>query len=493
MTSSELLKTFDFITNNRLSKVNVSKTASNDYQIHLLPNFSASQLKLIVDLSSSDKEAIKKLNSPLYSFQSGKVKYFLVDVETLVKNLETEYLIDPPYSRVSDLVGQISTRIKPDQGLSLQFYGKAQDACVPAFVGILLAQYSFKGALKKATEGNIEVAGLTPKFLKAALEKARAFAGATNIARHLVNLPPNWLHPVSYSKLIEGLFKNSKSVQVEVWDEKRLKKENMNLHLAVGKVGETAPRLVKIGIGPKTAKKRYAVIGKGITFDSGGLDLKPSQAMRLMKKDMGGSAAVVGQAYALSLLKPKCRVECYLALDENGVSEGAFRPGDIIQARNGLTVEIHNTDAEGRLVMADALTLATEGSKKPDAVFDAATLTGAIKVGLGAEVGGLFSNKKSLQNQFLKAAEDVGELFWPMPLVGKERHRLNSPVADLVNSTDGFGGAITAALFLENFINKTPWVHLDIYAWNDRASGALNESGGSGQAARALAQFFINQ
>ena len=252
------------------------------------------------------------------------------------------------------------------------------------------------------------------------------------------------------------------------------------------------PRLVKISYRPTKAAKGtqpIALVGKGITFDSGGLDIKPAAGMRLMKKDMGGSAAVVGAVYWAALTGAAHPIDAYVALAENSIGSRAFRPGDVLTARNGTTVEIHNTDAEGRLVLADALDVAVTASEKPRAVIDLATLTGAIKVALGANLAGLFTTDETLGAALAEAGTRAGDLTWAMPLVQRYRAQSNSNFADGVNAVDGFGGAITAALFLEKFARDVPWAHLDIYAWKDAADGAFAEGGGSGQGVLLLAEW----
>ena len=311
-----------------------------------------------------------------------------------------------------------------------------------------------------------------------------------NMARFLVDLPPNALNPKTYSEALEGVFSKAKNTKVTTWNMTRLKKEKMGLHIGVGQAAEEKPCLVHIQYRNGGKSQPLAFVGKGITFDSGGLDLKPASGMRLMKKDMGGSASVVGLAYWLTQSQLKLNCDFYLALAENSVSDESFRPGDILTARSGKTVEIHNTDAEGRLVLADALSVATE--KKPEFVLDIATLTGAIKYGLGANTPGLFSNSDNLAETLLRSGQSMGDVVWRMPLVPEERSRLRSEVADVVNCTDGFGGAITAALFLEMFTNNVPWAHLDIYAWNDSAKGPFRARGGSGQIVQLLSHFLEN-
>lgn len=366
------------------------------------------------------------------------------------------------------------------------------DQVAAALVGMELALYRFKRLMKsEPPKFKLELSHrgkpVSPRLLKESL----AVGQAMNLARHLVNLPPNLLTPESYAEFASQLFSGFKGFKVEVWRGERLKSERMGLMLAVGAGSATPPCLVHIRCRQGKSKKSgpIAFVGKGITFDTGGLDLKPSSGMRLMKKDMGGSAAVLALAYWAALAEVPVAADFYLALAENAVSSTSFRPSDVCVARSGASIEIHNTDAEGRLVLADALDVAVTASEKPKVVVDVATLTGAIKVALGAGLAGLFANDQKLNRDLLEAAAAAGDPVWPMPLVQKYRSTFNTPFADMVNSVDGFGGAITAALFLEKFVRDVPWAHLDIYAWKDSPEGPWLEAGGSGQAVALLAQW----
>lgn len=356
-----------------------------------------------------------------------------------------------------------------------------------ALTGLEIAMYRFKQVLKgEAPKFAVRLRGRRLAIKAVELEQKLALARGVNLARHLTNLPPNLLNPETYADFVKNFFAPFKGLKIEVWDEKRLAKENMNLHLAVGQGSKTQPRLVRLTYHGGGKSPAVALVGKGITFDSGGLDIKPSSGMRLMKKDMGGSAAVIGVLYWAALSRAKITIDAYLSLAENAVSGESFRPSDVIKARNGMSVEIHNTDAEGRLVLADAMALAVEPKAKPKALIDVATLTGAIKVALGSNLAGLFSNDPKLRKALHESGQDSGDPNWPMPLVQKYKAQLNSNFADMVNATDGFGGAITAALFLEKFAGEVPWAHLDIYAWKDSPDGAWCEAGGSGQGVASL-------
>lgn len=398
-----------------------------------------------------------------------------------------------PTTRVRDAMGAlISTleRLEVDAAeISLELN---KDELSAAITGLEIGLYRFKRVFR-AEDGKFKIAlKHAGKLLSEKAVEVLAVGGvAVNLARHLTNLPPNELNPVTYANFAAAFFAGMKGLKVEVWDEKRLRAEKMGLHYAVGEGSSTPPRLVHLRYRPAGAMKKapIAFVGKGITFDTGGLDIKPSSGMRLMKKDMGGSAAVMGLAYWAASTGAKQPMDFYLALAENAVSANSFRPSDVVTARNGITVEIHNTDAEGRLVLADALDVAISQKEKPRAVIDIATLTGAIKVALGGGLAGLFANDAKLSNAIAVASHEAGDLVWPMPLFQKYRSQTSSNFADMVNSVDGFGGAVTAALFLEKFVGDVPWAHLDIYAWKDSSDGCWLEGGGSGQSVLGLAEY----
>jgi len=400
------------------------------------------------------------------------------------------------FVRVRDAVGaSLGTLEKMEIGFAEYEFELDADNLEAALLGLEIALYRFKRVLK-GENGKIGLAlsNRGKAISDSALVNASVRGQAVNLARHMVNLPPNFLNPVTYAKAVQTLLGGGKSVKVEVWDEERLEKEGMGLHLGVGAASITPPRLVHIKYRPSGSGKKapLAFVGKGITFDSGGLDIKPSSGMRLMKKDMGGSAAVLGVAYWAVQTQAKQPMDFYLALAENAIGGKGFRPSDILTARNGQSVEIHNTDAEGRLVLADAMDVAVKASEKPRYLVDVATLTGAIKVALGSSLAGLFSNDAKLAQSINSAGQQVGDMSWIMPLFQKYRTQLNSPFADQVNAADGFGGAITAALFLEKFAGDVPWAHLDIYAWKDSGDGAWMEQGGSGQAVLGLVNWIEN-
>ena len=401
------------------------------------------------------------------------------------------------YARLRDHAGQALVQMlsfKVDK-LVLEFHELGVEEEHGALVGLEIAAYSYsenrpESAKARKKLPTVLIKDASDDLTDARMRESLRLGHSVNIARHLVNIPGGQLNPRTYSDAVEDLFKGSATVSVDVWKEDRLRKENMNLLLAVGGGAVEQPRLVRMSYRPKnTNAQPIAIVGKGITFDSGGLDIKPSSAMRWMKKDMGGSAAVVGIMRWAEQVGLPVPLDGYLSLAENSVSSNSFRPGDVITARNGLTIEIHNTDAEGRLALADALDVAVTQSEKPSCVIDLATLTGAIKVGLGADIAGLFCNNDVLAETVFEAGADRGDLCWPMPLFQSYKSLLRSNVADYANASDGFAGAITAALFLEFFVKDIPWAHLDIYAWKDAAGGPYAEGGGNGQPVQALAEF----
>lgn len=400
------------------------------------------------------------------------------------------------YAKIRDTLGSwLSSLIKGQVHFHILMTSELQRDCI---LGMMVAAemcgYTFKTqAWQRGVLFTLYGEGLSSSPKNLWLMEGRELGRAINLSRYLVDCPPNILNPSSYADYLSKLFQKSKMFEISLWNEKELIKQKMNLHVAVGAGSQTPSILVRLSSkkrasGKGSSKSKKALVGKGITFDSGGLDLKPSSGMRYMKKDMGGSAAVVGVAYYLDAVGAARSLvadyDFYLPLAENSVSHKSFRPSDIFESRSGLTVEIHNTDAEGRLVLADSLTLACE--QKPSEIIDVATLTGAIKVALGSEVAGLFANSDGLGDSLLKASEEMGDSAWRMPLVRSYKKQLQSPNADLINAIDGFGGAVTAALFLEAFVEKIPWAHLDIYAWNDKAQGPYLESGGNGQAVQLI-------
>ncbi len=276
----------------------------------------------------------------------------------------------------------------------------------------------------------------------------------------MVNEPPAVLYPESFANEVKTLF-SDKETTVEIWDEHRLAEEQCRAILAVGAGSSRPPRLVIMSHLCGGDEPPIVLVGKGVTFDSGGLSLKPSDAMIDMKCDMAGAATVVGVMHALARLGIRRNVIGFCGLAENMVSGTSYKLGDVIKTRSGKTIEILNTDAEGRVVLADTLDVAKD--YQPKAIVDLATLTGACMVALGRDVVGAMTNDDSLLKEIEAAASSEGELLWQLPMFKHYDEQVKSKVADIKNIGDGrWGGAITAAKFLENFVDDLPWVHLDI-------------------------------
>ncbi|MBW9211398.1 leucyl aminopeptidase [Mumia sp. zg.B21] len=324
----------------------------------------------------------------------------------------------------------------------------------------------------------------------ASLEAAKAVATAVNRTRDWVNTGPGDLTPAAFADAVTEAAKadGTAGVKVAVWDEVRLAKESCGGILGVGQGSSNPPRLVQVTYRPKKPVAHLALVGKGITFDSGGLSLKPGASMMTMKCDMAGAASVLAATFAIASLGLPVQVTCIASMAENMPSGTAMRPGDVIAIRGGTTVEVLNTDAEGRLVLADGLVVATEA--KPDVLVDVATLTGAAMVALGQQTAAVMSNDDALRDQVLDVADSVGEAFWALPITDEVTTRVtSSDVADLrQHNPKPAGGALFAAAFLQEFVGETRWAHLDIAgpAYND--GGAYDEvpKGGTGMSVRTL-------
>ena len=357
--------------------------------------------------------------------------------------------------------------------------------------GALLGGYTFtayrSGADEQKGVGTVVV--LTPgarrSEVRTAGHRAETVAAAVAAVRDLVNTPPCDLYPAVFAQRARAVVADL-PVTVRVLDETRLAKDGYGGLTGVGQGSMHPPRLVRLDYHPAGATHHIALVGKGITFDSGGLSIKPAAGMDAMKSDMAGAAAVLHTVVAAARLGVPVRLTGWLALAENLPSGTAMRPSDVITIRGGRTVEVLDTDAEGRLVLADALVAA--GELKPDLILDVATLTGAQPVALGRRVSGLMANDDALRERVHRLSEAVGEQVWPMPLPPELRASLDSPVADLANKGDRFGGMLVAGLFLAEFVGTRPWAHLDIAGpgFNVGAAHGYTGKGGTGVAVRTM-------
>ncbi len=303
--------------------------------------------------------------------------------------------------------------------------------------------------------------GYTPRFRRVLLDTIYTMEGVET-TRNLANKPSNHLTPKRLAEFVEEHFQNVTNIETEIWDEKTIEAKNFNAMLAVAKGSAEKPRFIQIRYKPsKKTTKKLALVGKGVTFDSGGISIKPASKMDEMKFDMAGAAAVIGSLQAAAYLKPDMEITGFIPVVENMPGGNAIKPGDIISAYNGTTIEVLNTDAEGRLILADALAYAAE-QFKPGLIIDFATLTGSIVVSLGNRMAGIFTKADKAAKVLLEAAEKSDEYLWRMPMNDFYSKEIESKIADVKNIGSRWGGAITAAKFLEKFTAGVPWVHIDI-------------------------------
>jgi leucyl aminopeptidase len=359
--------------------------------------------------------------------------------------------------------------------------------------GVALGAYAFERYKNKLSPPPLDAATIDGPQLKsrtgkAAIARAEILAAAVNQARTWVNTPPRDMTPQAFAEAAKRHAKGLK-LDVEITDETGLAAGGYGGILGVGQGSANPPRLVRIAYRPFRAKKHVALVGKGITFDSGGLSLKPPEAMPKMKADMAGAAAVVAAVVAIAKLRPRVAVTAYAPMAENMPSGSAQRPSDVLTIRGGKTVEVLNTDAEGRLVLADALVRA--GEDRPDLVVDIATLTGACVIALGTRVSGIMANDERLLHQVHGASKRAGEQMWPLPLPMELREKLDSPIADIANVGAKWGAALAAGVFLESFVPEgLAWAHLDIAgtAYNDDKAYGYTPKGATGSGVRTLVQ-----
>ncbi|GAQ84752.1 leucine aminopeptidase [Klebsormidium nitens] len=353
--------------------------------------------------------------------------------------------------------------------------------------GAVLGSYEdqrFKSEPKPITLAEVDILGLgTSKELKRAIGVAARLAAGVILTKQLVNAPPNILTPAAMAEVAENIAAAHADVMtVKILEKEECEQLGMGAYLGVSAASELPPKFIHLTYTPfeeepkKEPKKKLVIIGKGLTFDSGGYNLKagPGSMIEQMKFDMGGAGAALGAAKAIGAIQPEgVEVHFIVAACENMISGTGMRPGDILTASNGKTIEVNNTDAEGRLTLADALVYACK--LEPDAIVDLATLTGACIVALGGDIAGLFTPFDSVAEELSAAAKAAGEKFWRMPMEEAYKEQLKSPIADFVNTGSRAGGSITASLFLKEFVDeKIPWAHLDIAGpvWNEKKGGA---------------------
>ncbi len=471
-------------------KKNVQKKISANIVLFVDEKFNTNPLKKYISSSEfsyiTDLLKTSDLSKNLFVFElSSKKKIVLISVKKDIKNFDIENLGAELYLRIN--YGK-----KNEYSLISESLITSQKNFIGYFLhGLRLKSYEFKKYKSKNEKRTITINVVGDKNSPSPHEQLRfkALEEGTFYARDLVSEPGNVLHPDEYARRLRSLKKLG--LKVNIYDDTKLKKLGMNALLGVGQGSIRGSYLVTMEwSGAKNNSSPLAFIGKGVCFDTGGYSLKPAKFMEDMTYDMAGSAAVVGLMKNLAIRKAKVNAVGVVGLVENMVSGNAQRPEDIVKSFSGKTIEILNTDAEGRLVLADAITF-TEKKFKPKFMIDLATLTGAIIVSLGSEYAGLFSNNDKLSKQLLDVGEKVEEKLWRMPLSKNFDKLINSKNADMQNiNYVGGAGSTTAAQFLQRFIlNKTPWAHLDIAGMAfSKYGGALNSGGATGYGVRLLNQ-----
>ena len=471
-------------------KKNSKKKAINNLVLFTDQKFSTNHIKKYISSNElsyiDDLLKTSDLKKKILVFElSSKKRVILISIKKDLKSSDIENL-------GAEFFVRIDQNKKEDYYINTDSLNIRYENFIGYFLhGLKLKSYKFnKYKSKNQTKLiSVNVVGNKNKPSLQTQLKFKALEEGTFYARDLVSEPGNVLHPDEYAKRLNNLKKTG--LKINIYDEKKLKKLGMNALLGVGQGSIRGSYLVTMEWnGLKNNSKPLAFVGKGVCFDTGGYSLKPAKFMEDMTYDMAGSATVVGLMKNLALRKAKVNAVGVVGLVENMVSGNAQRPGDIVKSYSGKTIEILNTDAEGRLVLADALTF-TEEKFKPKFIIDLATLTGAIIVSLGSEYAGLFSNDDQLSKQIFTAGEKVNEKVWRMPLHKNYDKLMNSKNADVQNiNYVGGAGSTTAAQFLQRFIlNKTPWAHLDIAGMAfSKYGGALNSGGATGFGVRLLNQ-----
>jgi len=479
----------NFVKNFNTEKANLGFFVSEDSNFSNLDRIDLNLKKTISQFFNNHKKASE--GKKIFSLDlSIKQKIFLILVKKNLKTFEINQL-------GADFKNIISNEKKITEvffyaDLSFLKNKELEKNVINEFAyGFELKSYSFE-KYKSKKKTNLQKIIFASKYSEQ-LEKEYVYLNSVKngvyLTRDLISEPPNILYPKKYVEEIKKL--SSLGLKIKIYDEKEMKKLGMNALLGVGQGSSRESFLVTLHWdGGKKNDKPLAFVGKGVCFDTGGISLKPARFMEEMKYDMGGSAVVVGLMKSVALRKAKVNAVGVVGLVENMPDGNAQRPGDIVKSYSGKTIEILNTDAEGRLVLADALSF-TEDKFKPKFIIDLATLTGAIIISLGEEFAGLFSNDDKLSRNLFDVGEEINEKVWRLPLHKNYDKLINSSYADVQNiNYAGGAGSITAAQFLKRFINNTPWVHLDIagMAFSKKAAN-LNSGGATGYGVRLLSDF----
>lgn len=412
------------------------------------------------EINLNNKELEKVLKRDKFEANFGASYVFNTpDTKILVMGLGKRELFDTSKLReISAKACKILTTLKAETVL-IKLDTDIDDELYAEFlsIGLITGEYAFDKYKSKKSPKTIKEVYLNTDNQKS-VDKGVKIAEATSFARNLSNEPAQFITPETLSEYA----KNLDGIETKVYDKEEIEKMGMTAYLAVGQGSINPPKFIHMHYKPENPKKTIAIIGKGITFDSGGMDLKPPASMLTMRDDMSGAACIIAVMSLLNEFKPDVEVHGIVAACENMISGKAYKPGDIITAKNGKTIEVENTDAEGRITLADALCYACELDNVEE-IIDIATLTGACMVALGYQCAGLLGNNKELMDKIQKTAETQGERFWQLPMYPEYFEMLKSDVADMKNTGGRWGGASSAGTFLQEFVKpEIKWAHLDI-------------------------------
>ncbi len=467
------LDTLNNLLGNGIAELKRDQKFNGDFEATLIvPTFKTIKVNYIILIGAGSKkdfdlDKARRLGAKaVKTLESLKIDRFLIDIESLAVGKEKE----------EDLAQAITE-------------------------GIILGSYKFDKYLSNKSDFKLkEVLIRVKRKVKSDTEEkirlGKILAEAQNFTRDLVNEPGNVITPVKLAEIAEELAKEY-GFEIKIYDEEEIEKMGMNAYLSVAKGSANPPRFIHITYKPKNPIKKIALIGKGLTFDSGGLNIKTGDFMRWMKLDKSGACAVLGVFKALGELgdlRPNIELHGIIAAAENMPDGKSYRPDDIIIAKNGVSIEVGNTDAEGRLTLADALSYASD--LKPDAIIDMATLTGACIIALGEYTAGVMGNNQRFINEILTVSQKTGEWMWQLPFNDMLREHIKAPSADVYNiGKSKYGGAITAGLFLEKFVDKNiPWVHIDIAGPAHTTTGwYYHPKGGTGFPVRTITTFLMEK
>ncbi|RJQ36587.1 leucyl aminopeptidase [Candidatus Microgenomates bacterium] len=494
------------ITDNHLNKISADAILVFAFENGKLPAFTQAFLEVDKALEGFLFEALKfedfkAKEGSLFSFNSQKKilanKVFVLGLgkkedfsQNILRNVIAGFT-----KKLRSKISSVALPVLEQNGTNLDVSSQSQVITE----GFILGSYAFNKYKKNSSNKNLETIIISAPSkniqlkVKEGMEKGKIYSKATILTRNLVNEPSSVITPTALAQVAQDIAKKNPDVKCTIYNKSELEKMGMAAFLGIAQGAEsTAPKFIFLEYTPKgdnTKKKKVALVGKGITFDSGGISVKMGDSMKTMKIDMAGAATVLGVFSVISEIKPLVPVIGVIAATPNLISSKSIVPGDVVKAYNGKTIEILNTDAEGRVTLADSLYYAVK--KDATEIIDLATLTGACEVALGTEIAGLFGNNELLKNKLKEAASSAGEKVWELPLPKEYKDLNRSDVADISNiPCSRYGGAITAALFLEEFVDNKPWVHLDIAgpAYLEK-SNELGPKGATGFGVRMLINY----